>query len=114
MTSQRLAGIRSADQIYSPIADQYPQGAAGKPKQAFPVIERAQRMAELLVDRIEQVRLTSVLANSYYRTYSYDESVRASFIFTIPARWRRTSGQTAARAKSNGATARLIVLGWPY
>src|SRR5256885_1005365 len=32
----------------------------GQPKQAFPVIERAQRMAELLQDRDEEVRVKSV------------------------------------------------------
>src|SRR5512132_4210924 len=50
--------------------------ATGQPKQAFPVIERAQRMAELLSDGEEQVRVKSVLANAYARTYAYEEATR--------------------------------------
>jgi transcriptional regulator with XRE-family HTH domain len=50
--------------------------ATGQPKQAFPVIERAQRMAELLDDAEEQVRVKSVLANAYSRTYAYDDAIR--------------------------------------
>jgi tetratricopeptide (TPR) repeat protein len=50
--------------------------ATGQPKQAFPVIERAQRMAELLNDTEEQIRVKSVLANAYSRTYAYDEATR--------------------------------------
>src|ERR687885_392379 len=42
---------------------------AGHPKQAFPVVERAQRMAELLADREEEVRVKAVLAACYERTY---------------------------------------------
>ena len=49
---------------------------AGQAKQAFPVIERAQRMAELLGDDEEQVRVKSVLAACYSRTYAYEDSVR--------------------------------------
>ncbi|HEY8806137.1 MAG TPA: helix-turn-helix domain-containing protein [Candidatus Limnocylindria bacterium] len=48
----------------------------GQAKQAFPVIERAQRMAELLGDGEEQVRLKAVLASAYARTYAYEDSVR--------------------------------------
>ncbi len=50
--------------------------ATGQPKQAFPVIERAQRMAELLNDVEEQVRVKAVLANAYSRTYAYEEATR--------------------------------------
>ena len=50
--------------------------ALGQPKQAFPLIERAQRMAELLEDQEEQVRVSAVLAGSYARTYAYEEAVR--------------------------------------
>src|SRR2546427_9993457 len=49
----------------------------GQPKQAFPLIERAQRMAELLGDQGEQVRVRAVLAAAYGRTYAYEEAVRA-------------------------------------
>ncbi|HEY7623620.1 MAG TPA: tetratricopeptide repeat protein [Candidatus Limnocylindria bacterium] len=48
----------------------------GQPKQAFPLIERAQRMAELLEDAEEQVRVKAVLAASYARTYAYEEAAR--------------------------------------
>src|SRR5688572_23200252 len=47
-----------------------------QPKQAFPLIERAQRMAELLGDEEEQIRVKAVLAQAYARTYAYDEAVR--------------------------------------
>src|SRR5438874_798229 len=50
--------------------------ATSQPKQAFPVIERAQRMADLLNDPEEQVRIKSVLAAAYERTYAYEEEVR--------------------------------------
>jgi transcriptional regulator with XRE-family HTH domain len=50
--------------------------ALGQPKQAFPLIERAQRMAELLDDTEEQVRVNAVLASAYARTYAYEEAVR--------------------------------------
>jgi tetratricopeptide (TPR) repeat protein len=50
--------------------------ATSQPKQAFPLIERAQRMADLLNDPEEQVRIKSVLAGAYARTYAYEEEVR--------------------------------------
>jgi len=49
---------------------------AGQPKQAFPLIERAQRMAELLEDAEEQLRVSAVLASAYARTYAHEEAVR--------------------------------------
>ena len=49
---------------------------ASQPKQAFPVIERAQRMADLLNDPEEQIRIKAVLAAAYARTYSYEEEIR--------------------------------------
>ncbi len=48
----------------------------GQPKQAFPLIERAQRMAELLADEEEKVRVNAVLASAYSRTYAYEEALR--------------------------------------
>jgi transcriptional regulator with XRE-family HTH domain len=48
----------------------------GQPKQAFPLIERAQRMAELLEDPEEQVRVSAVLASAYAKTYAYEEALR--------------------------------------
>jgi transcriptional regulator with XRE-family HTH domain len=50
--------------------------ALGQPKLAFPLIERAQRMAELLDDAEEETRVKSVLAASYSRTYAYDDAAR--------------------------------------
>jgi len=50
--------------------------AGGQPKLAFPVMERAQRMAELLGDPEELVRLKSVLAAIYRSTYAYDEAAK--------------------------------------
>jgi transcriptional regulator with XRE-family HTH domain len=48
----------------------------GQAKQSFPVIERAQRMAELLSDKEEQVRLKAVLAAAYAKTYAYEDAAR--------------------------------------
>src|SRR6266480_969257 len=48
----------------------------GQPKAAFPLIERAQRMAELLEDEEEKVRVNAVLASAYSRTYAYEEALR--------------------------------------
>src|SRR5713101_1397376 len=42
-------------------------------KRAFPVLERATRMAELLDDQGELVRLKSLMAAAYNGTYAYDE-----------------------------------------
>ncbi|TMK24333.1 MAG: tetratricopeptide repeat protein, partial [Actinobacteria bacterium] len=50
--------------------------ATGEPKQAFPLIERAQRMAELLSDQGEQVRVKAVLAAAYTRTFAFEEAAR--------------------------------------
>ena len=50
--------------------------ATSQPKLAFPVIERAQRMADLLNDPEEQVRIKSVLAGAYARSYAHEEEVR--------------------------------------
>jgi transcriptional regulator with XRE-family HTH domain len=69
-------GLGASDQLvrlrYLAIA----YNAMGQPKQAFPLIERAQRMAELLEDKEEQVRVSAVLANSYQRTYAFEEAQR--------------------------------------
>ena len=48
----------------------------GEVKQAFPLLERAQRMAELLDDAGEQVRIKAALAASYAKTYAYEDSIR--------------------------------------
>jgi transcriptional regulator with XRE-family HTH domain len=50
--------------------------AVGEVKQAFPLLERAQRMAELLGDQGEQVRIKAALAAAYARTYAYEDSIR--------------------------------------
>jgi transcriptional regulator with XRE-family HTH domain len=48
----------------------------GQAKQAFPLLERAQRMAELLEDGEEQLRVKAVLAASYARTHAYEDAIR--------------------------------------
>src|SRR5258707_1900826 len=69
-------GLTPADQIirlrYLAIA----YNAAGRAKQAFPLLERAQRMAELMGDAQEQTRIKAALAASYQRTYAYEDSLR--------------------------------------
>ena len=49
--------------------------ALGLAKQAFPVLERAQRMAELLNDTEEQIRVKAVLAATYTRTFAFGEAI---------------------------------------
>ena len=69
-------GLTPSDQLvrlrYLAIA----YNAVGEVKQAFPLLERAQRMAELLGDQGEQVRIKAALAASYARTYAYEDSIR--------------------------------------
>lgn len=69
-------GLGASDQLvrlrYLAIAYNF----TGQPKLAFPLIERAQRMAELLEDAEEQIRVKSVLAAAYSRTYAYEDAVR--------------------------------------
>jgi len=50
--------------------------AIGQPKRAFPVIERAQKMGELLDNAEELVRIKSVLAAAHSRTYAYADAER--------------------------------------
>jgi HTH-type transcriptional regulator, quorum sensing regulator NprR len=69
-------GLGASDQLvrlrYLAVA----YNAVGQAKQAFPVIERAQRMAELLDDEAEQIRVKAVLAAAYSRTYAYEDTIR--------------------------------------
>jgi transcriptional regulator with XRE-family HTH domain len=69
-------GLTAQDQVvrlrYLAIA----YNVTAQPKQAFPIIERAQRMAELLGDKVEEIRMKSVLAGAYARTYAYEEAAR--------------------------------------
>jgi transcriptional regulator with XRE-family HTH domain len=48
----------------------------GEAKRAFPLLERAQRMAELLSDNAEGIRIKAVLAAAYGRTYAYEDAIR--------------------------------------
>lgn len=48
----------------------------GQAKQAFPLLERAQRMAELLNDVEEQVRIKAALAATHAKTFAYEEAIR--------------------------------------
>jgi transcriptional regulator with XRE-family HTH domain len=69
-------GLTPADQL---IRLRYLAAAynlTGQVKQAFPLLERAQRMAELLSDEAEQVRIKAVLAATYAKTYAYEDAVR--------------------------------------
>lgn len=68
-------GLQPGDQLvrFRYLAAAY--NSLGRPKQAFPVIERAQRMADLLDDDEERVRLKAVLAAAYERTYAYVDAI---------------------------------------
>jgi transcriptional regulator with XRE-family HTH domain len=69
-------GLGASDQLVRLRYLALSYNAMGQPKQAFPLIERAQRMAELLEDQEEQVRVSAVLAIAYSKTYAYDEALR--------------------------------------
>ena len=76
LLEQLEEGLSAQDQLvrlrYLAVA----YNVTGQPKQAFPLIERAQRMADLLGDVEEQVRLKSALAAAYSRTYAYEDAAR--------------------------------------
>jgi transcriptional regulator with XRE-family HTH domain len=69
-------GLNAADQLVRLRYLAIGYNSTGQPKQAFPVIERAQRMADLLENVEEQVRIKAVLAATYGKTYAYDETIR--------------------------------------
>src|SRR2546429_2357062 len=69
-------GLTPQDQLFRLRYLAAAYNATSQPKQAFPVIERAQRMADLLNDPEEQVRIKAVLAAAFARTYAYEEEVR--------------------------------------
>ncbi len=69
-------GLTAADQLVRLRYLAIGYNVSGQPKRAFPVIERAQRMAELLDNIEEQVRIKAVLAAAHTRTYAYDEAIR--------------------------------------
>ena len=69
-------GLTAADQLVRLRYLAISYNVTGKPKLAFPVIERAQRMADLLGNVEEQVRIKAVLAAAHQRTYAYDEAIR--------------------------------------
>ena len=69
-------GLNAADQLVRLRYLAAAYNATGQPKQAFPVIERAQRMAELLGSPEEQFRVKAILAAAYARTYAYTDAIR--------------------------------------
>ena len=69
-------GLNAADQLVRLRYLAAGYNMTNQPKQAFPVIERAQRMADLLGDADEQVRVKALLASTYARTYAYEDSIR--------------------------------------
>src|SRR5437588_7671546 len=69
-------GLTPADQLFRLRNLAVAYNLVGQPKQAFPLIERAQRMADLLGDLEEQIRVKAALAAAYTRTYAYEEAIR--------------------------------------
>jgi tetratricopeptide (TPR) repeat protein len=68
-------GLQPADQLMRLRYLAAAYNGLGQAKAAFPVLERAQRMADLLNDREEQIRVKAVLATTYSRTYAYGEAI---------------------------------------
>ena len=71
-------GLPPADQLVRLRSLATAHTALGQAKQAFPLIERAQRMAELLGDQAEMLRVKAVLAATYAATYAYEDAIRIS------------------------------------
>lgn len=69
-------GLTAADQLVRLRYLAAAYNVMGQPKQAFPVIERAQRMADLLENAEEAVRVKAVLASAYTKTYDYEQAGR--------------------------------------
>ena len=69
-------GLNAADQLVRLRYLAIGYNMTNQPKQAFPVVERASRMADLLDDGEEQIRVKAILANTYSRTYAYEDSIR--------------------------------------
>jgi transcriptional regulator with XRE-family HTH domain len=69
-------GLNAADQLVRLRYLAAAYNVVGQPKLAFPVIERAQRMADLLENAEESVRVKSVLASAYAQTYAYPDATR--------------------------------------
>lgn len=69
-------GLGASDQLVRLRYLAISYNSTGQPKLAFPLIERAQRMAELLDDAEEKIRVKAVLAAAYTRTYAYEDAVR--------------------------------------
>src|SRR5438132_797964 len=69
-------GLSAADQLVRLRYLAAAYNVLGRPKQAFPVIDRAQRMAELLDRPEESIRVKAVLASAYTRTYAYEDAIR--------------------------------------
>src|SRR5438874_5782428 len=76
MLEQLEDGLTAADQLVRLRYLAAAYNVLGQPKQAFPVIERAQRMAELLDNQEEAIRLKGVLAGAFGRVYDYTEAGR--------------------------------------
>ena len=69
-------GLSAVDQLMRLRHLAMAYNSTGQTKQAFPVIERAQRMADLLENEEEAVRLKAVLAAAHARTYAYEDANR--------------------------------------
>ena len=69
-------GLTPADQLVRMRYLASANASVGEAKQAFPLLERAQRMAELLGDQEELVRIKAVLAAAYAKTYAYEDAIR--------------------------------------
>lgn len=69
-------GLSPADQLVRLryLASAY--NVTGQPKRSFPLLERAQRMAELVGDEREGIRVKAVLAAAYAGSFAHDEAAK--------------------------------------
>jgi transcriptional regulator with XRE-family HTH domain len=70
-------GLPPADQLVRLRSLAAAHNALGEAKHAFPLIERAQRVAELLGDGAELVRVKAELAAAYAATFAHADAIRS-------------------------------------
>jgi len=69
-------GLSPADQLVRLRYLAMAYNVSGQPKRSFPLLERAQRMTELLGDEGEAIRVKAVLAAAYAGSFAHDEAAK--------------------------------------
>jgi len=119
-------GLPPADQLVRLRSLAAAHNALGEAKHAFPLIERAQRVAELLGDGAELVRVKAELAAAYAATFAHADAIRSYrevvqacddgvLVYTVDA--TKANGQapvTVKAAQPSPDPARIALCGLKY